>query len=71
LAPAARVRDVAHRENVPLVDVSERFETYGRIPGQSVDDLLIENDSIHPNGAGHALIADWLTQALMSDLVED
>ncbi len=67
-AYAARARDVAREENVPLVDVYERFDAYGRIRGQSVDDLLLENDGLHPNDTGHALIADWLAELLLSDL---
>ena len=66
-----RVRKIAREQNVLLVDVSERFEAYDRIPGQSIGDLLLPNDDIHPNDAGHALIAEWLTQALMADLAED
>ena len=66
-----RVRNVARQENVPLVDVAERFEAYGRTPGQSVEDLLIENDGIHPNDAGHALIAEWLTDVLLSEMAVD
>ena len=68
---AQRVRDVAHQENVPLVDVSERFEAYDRVEGQSISEILLPNDDIHPNDAGHALIAEWLTQVLMSDLAGD
>jgi len=63
-----RVREIAREEKVPLVDVSERFEAYDRVPGQSIRDILISNDDIHPNDAGHALIAEWLTQVLMADL---
>jgi lysophospholipase L1-like esterase len=68
---AKRVREIARRENVPLVDVSAHFEAYGPVPGQSVDDLLIENDGIHPNDAGHALIAEWLLEALLAELTAD
>ena len=62
-----RAREIAREEGVPLVDVAERFEAYGRVPGQSVDDLLIENDGIHPNDAGHALIAEWLLEVILAD----
>jgi len=67
-AYAQRVRDVARQQNVPLLDVSERFEAYDRIPGQSIHDLLIDGDEMHPNDAGHALIAGWLTEILIADL---
>lgn len=63
-----RVREIARKEKVPLVDVSQRFEAYDRVPGQSIRDILIPNDDIHPNDAGHALIAEWLTQVLLADL---
>lgn len=66
-----RVREIARDAKLPLVDVSERFEAYDRVPGQSIRDILIPNDDIHPNDAGHALIAEWLTQVLMADLAED
>ncbi|HEX9814123.1 MAG TPA: SGNH/GDSL hydrolase family protein, partial [Myxococcota bacterium] len=67
---AQRVRDIARQDNLPLVDVSERFEAYDRTPGQSIDDLLLDDDGIHPNDTGHALIAEWLTEILMADLGE-
>jgi len=66
-----RVREVARDENVPLVDVSARFEAYDRVPGQNIRDILLPDDDIHPNDAGHALIADWLAAILMADLAED
>lgn len=65
---AQRVRDVARRKSVPLVDVSARFEAYDRSPGRSISELLLPNDDIHPNDAGHALIAEWLTELLAADL---
>jgi len=63
-----RVREIAREEKVPLVDVSERFEAYDRVPDQSIRDILLPNDDIHPNDAGHALIAEWLTEILTADL---
>ncbi len=66
-----RVREIAREEKVPLVDVSQRFEAYDRVPGQSIRDILLSNDDIHPNDAGHALIAEWLTEILIADLATD
>jgi lysophospholipase L1-like esterase len=66
-----RVREIAREMNVPLVDVSKRFEAYDRILGQSISDILLPNDDIHPNDAGHAMIAEWLTEILMADLTGD
>jgi len=68
---AERAREVARQEDVPMVDVMARFEAYGRVPGQDIRDLLIENDDIHPNDAGHALIAEWLLEAILEDLAAD
>jgi lysophospholipase L1-like esterase len=65
---AERTREVAREQKVPLVDVLERFEAHGRVPGQDVRDLLIPNDDIHPNDAGHALIAQWLLEVILADL---
>jgi lysophospholipase L1-like esterase len=56
------VRQVARRERVTLIDVYQEFEAYGRKPGQSVDDLLL--DGMHPNAKGHQLIARLLLQQI-------
>ena len=53
---AQDVRDVARAEAVPLVDVHHAFEEYGAEPGQSVADLLLESDGIHPSAAGQRLV---------------
>lgn len=55
---AQKVRDVAGRCGVPLVDSFSAFRDYGEQPGQSVDDLLL--DGMHPNDRGHALEAELL-----------
>lgn len=52
------VRDVARRENLTLIDVYAALQAYGKQPGQSMDDLLL--DGMHPNSKGHALIAKML-----------
>jgi lysophospholipase L1-like esterase len=56
------VREVAHRESVPLVDVFYAFEHYGALPGQSIDDILLAGDGIHPNQAGQHLVCRLLTR---------
>ena len=48
---AETVREVAREEGVPLVDVHRAFEAYGRAPGQSIRELLIAGDGIHPSAA--------------------
>ena len=53
---AQDARDVARAEAVPLVDVHRAFEEYGAEPGQSVADLLLEGDGIHPSAAGQRLV---------------
>mgnify|MGYP000850606482 CR=1 FL=1 len=59
---AETVRQLAREEKVRLVDVYGAFEEYGRAPGQSIDDLLL--DGMHPNSRGHRLIADLLMDEL-------
>ena len=59
---ARRVAD-EQRGKVVLVDVYEAFGAYGQVAGQSVDDLLL--DGIHPNAAGHRLVADGLINELV------
>lgn len=66
-----RVREIARDGKIPLVDVGARFEAYDRTPGQAIGDILLPNDGIHPNDAGHALIAQWLTEVLLADLKRD
>ncbi len=58
---AQDVRDVAKSEAVTLVDVFDAFERYGEVPGQSVNDILLTGDGIHPNQAGQRLICALLT----------
>jgi lysophospholipase L1-like esterase len=56
------VRDVAGAERVPLVDVYAAFAAYGREPGRTTDELLL--DGVHPNDAGHKLVADLLLEPI-------
>jgi lysophospholipase L1-like esterase len=49
------------------VDVWESFEAYGGVESQHTDELLL--DQVHPNDAGHQLIAELLSQEILS-LVE-
>jgi len=59
---AEGVRALAKELDVPLVDVYARFRAYSEEPGQAAEDLLL--DGMHPNDKGHALIADWLLEAM-------
>jgi lysophospholipase L1-like esterase len=57
---AQDVRDVARSEAVPLVDIFAAFESYGSVPGQSINDLLLTGDRIHPNQAGQRFVCGLL-----------
>ncbi len=57
------MRAVAKNKKVPLVDVYAAFQSYGKVKGQSVDDLLL--DGMHPNDRGHRLVADLLIKAML------
>ena len=57
---AQDARDVAREEAVPLVDVHQAFEEYGGRPGQSIHDLLIAGDGIHPSARGQRLVCELL-----------
>jgi len=61
---AADVREVAQQDKMPLVDVFAAFEDYGKSPGQSIDDLLLAGDGIHPNQAGQHLVCKLLTERI-------
>ena len=58
---AETVREVAREEHVPLVDVHRAFEAYGDAPDQSIRELLIAGDGIHPSAAGQRLVCRLLT----------
>lgn len=62
---AQDARDVASNGGVPLVDVHRAFEEYGSRPGQSVDDLLMEGDGIHPNTRGQRLVCELLAAEIV------
>jgi lysophospholipase L1-like esterase len=62
---AQDVRDVAKSESLPLVDVSDAFERYAKTPGQTIDDILLAGDGIHPNQAGQRLVCQLLTTQIV------
>lgn len=55
------MRDVARKEQVPLVDVYARF---AELALEGVDLNKLYTDAMHPNPKGHALIAEMLLQEL-------
>jgi lysophospholipase L1-like esterase len=59
------VRDVAHEEHVPLVDVFAAYEAYGAKPGHPLSELLIA-DGVHPNERGQQLVCALLTRQLVT-----
>jgi lysophospholipase L1-like esterase len=59
---AKTVEQLAREEKLPLIDVYQAFEDYGKGEGQAVDQLLL--DGMHPNAAGHRIIADLLLEQL-------
>ena len=54
-----RMREVARRLGVPLVDADAEFDQRGKA------DLFSPYDIVHPNHAGHALIAELIDQRLV------
>jgi lysophospholipase L1-like esterase len=62
---AEDARAVARAERVALVDVLEAFESYGKVPGQSIGELLLAGDGIHPNAAGQRLVCRLLTARIV------
>jgi len=56
------VRQVAAERGVKLIDVWAAYHDYDGIEGQSMDGLLL--DGMHPNEAGHRLVAERLIAAI-------
>jgi lysophospholipase L1-like esterase len=54
----ARVREIAERQKVELIDVYATLEDGERLHGRPVSEYL--SDGIHPNQKGHRLVADLL-----------
>jgi len=64
LAAYAQVlREVAASQQVELIDIWQMFEDFDAVEGQSKDDLML--DGVHPNDAGHRLIAERLQQHIV------
>jgi lysophospholipase L1-like esterase len=61
---AKDVREVASDNNVALIDVFNVFEDYGKQPGKSINDLLLDGDGIHPNAEGQRRVCDLLTEQI-------
>jgi lysophospholipase L1-like esterase len=61
---AQAVRRVAESNDVPLVDTYRLFQAYAAEPGHALNDLM--SDGMHPNDAGHDIIADQVALLLAS-----
>jgi lysophospholipase L1-like esterase len=59
---AQSVRRIAKARSVTLVDTYQVFKDYSARDGHDLNDLMI--DGMHPNDAGHALIAKHLIMAI-------
>jgi lysophospholipase L1-like esterase len=57
-----RMREVAKKEKVILVDLSKEYYLYHKVKGQTMDDLYL--DGLHPNTKGQRLEADLLLKEL-------
>lgn len=68
---AQRIREVAARDDVVLVDQHARFTelSTGTGPGNEGMPWGVLDDAFHPNAAGHALLALELARALGLDAV--
>ena len=60
---AEAVRELARKQGVTCIDIYAAFEDYGKAVGRSVDELLL--DGMHPNDAGHELVAERLFEVLL------
>lgn len=57
-----RMRDVAKKEKVILVDLNKEYYKYHKVKGQTMDDLYL--DGLHPNNKGQELEAKLLLKEL-------
>lgn len=64
LSPYAdSVREIARKKKIPIIDVYAAYQDYGKIKGQSIDDLLL--DGMHPNDKGHRIVTDLLLKEIL------
>lgn len=57
------VRDLSKKYNTGLLDNFRMFENYHNVPGQDMDDLML--DGLHPNDKGHEMIARELVNEIL------
>ncbi len=56
------LRRIAAQEKLELVDAFSAFRAYEKVPGQKLDDLML--DGLHPNSLGHKIMADLILERL-------
>jgi hypothetical protein len=66
--PAPMRRDVAREQSTSLVDLFTAFEDYGKLPGHSINDLLLAGDEIHHNNSGQRLVCGLLTRRIAAGI---
>lgn len=57
-----RIREVAKKEKVILVDLNKEYYKYHKVKGQTMDDLFL--DGMHPNNKGQKLEAELLLKQI-------
>lgn len=63
---AEAVRQIAHEQGLPLVDVFGAFKDHAKMHNTATaSDLLL--DGMHPNNAGHRLVADLIMAQLIQE----
>lgn len=66
--PAPVRRDVAQEQCTSLADLFTAFKDYGKLPGHSINDLLLAGDGIHHNDAGQRLVCELLTRRIAAGM---
>lgn len=57
-----RVREVAKKEKIVLIDLNKEYYKYHKVKGQTMDDLFL--DGMHPNNKGQKLEAELLLKQI-------
>lgn len=58
------IRELAMNMKIAFIDVYALYREYDKIPGQQIDDLLL--DGVHPNDKGHEILAEKLVEIIYS-----
>lgn len=60
------VRQIAKKKKVKLIDVFAEYYNYDKVPGQKMEDLLL--DGVHPNSRGHLITSNLILSLKPSSL---